>query len=165
MKKLFTLAFALVLSITASAKQEANVSGVTFGMAYTQAVQQIEAQFGKPTTATDDQLVYTNKKYMGILFQQVSFKFGQSKSGDVVLNEARFTVLSKDKGSAQRFTQSIAKKMETNYPDLSMDIEDDGAPFYKGGNSPVDNGRLFTIYQFRQNGKYASVLRFGPIRF
>ncbi|WP_311441673.1 hypothetical protein [Hoylesella enoeca] len=165
MKKLFTLAFALILSVTGSAKQEASVSGMTFGMDYTQAVQQIEAQFGKPAIATEQQLTYNDAQFMGIRFHQVNFKFGQNKSGNIVLNEARFTVLSKDKHSAQRFTQLIAKKMEADYPDLSMDIEDDGAPFYKGGSSPVDNSRLFTIYQFRQNGKYASVLRFGPIRF
>lgn len=162
MKKLF-LALAMMVSLSASAQQSADVEGAIFGSTYEETITALESKYGKPNTKATDKLVYLNKNFEGMKADRVELGF-QELNGSLKLNQARFYFLCANKAAAVAKMKALAKKMGSKYA-ISYDEEDGGTAFYKGGNSPLGIGSLFTIYVSPYQGKWSCQIRYGKFLF
>ncbi len=163
MKKLF-LALALMMSLNMSAKQEAaEVAGATFGASYDETLTALKDKFGEPSVKLEDKVVYLNKLFEGMKADRVEVSF-QNTNGDSKFNQARFYFLCANKAAAVAKMKALVKKMELKYS-VSYDEEDGGTAFYKGGNSPLGIGNLFTIFVSPYQGKWTCQLRYGKFMF
>lgn len=162
MKKLF-LALMLMASLTANARQSVEVEGVAFGTSYEETITALQNKFGVPSVKATDKLVYLNEKFEGMNADKVELGF-QELNGSTMLNQARFYFLCSNKSAAVAKMKALAKNMGNKYT-ISYDIEEGGTEFYKGGNSPVGIGSLFTIYVSPYQGKWACQVRYGKFQF
>lgn len=162
MKKLF-LALALFVSLTVSARQSADVAGAEFGSTYEQTLTSLEGTFGNPNSKEANKIVYLNKNFEGFKADRAEFGF-QDLNGTKKLNEARFYFLCANKNAAIFKMKALVKKMSAKY-EVSYDEEDGGTAFYKGGNSPLGIGNLFTIYVSPYQGKWTCQIRYGKFQF
>lgn len=162
MKKIF-LALAMMVSLSAGAQKSANVEGAVFGSTYEETVTALESKFGMPYSKTTDKLVYLNKNFEGMKADRVELGF-QELDGSTKLNQARFYFLCANKAAAVAKMKALAKKMGEEY-NISYDEEDGGTAFYKGGNSPLGIGNLFTIYVSPYQGKWSCQVRYGKFLF
>lgn len=162
MKKIF-LALAMMFSLSAGAQKSANVEGAVFGSTYEETVTALESKFGMPYSKTTDKLVYLNKSFEGMKADRLELGF-QELNGTTKLNQARFYFLCANKAAAVAKMKALAKKMGEEYS-ISYDEEDGGTAFYKGGNSPLGIGNLFTIYVSPYQGKWSCQIRYGKFQF
>ena len=162
MKKLL-IALAMFTSLSASAKQDADVLGVAFGSTCEETVQKLSKDYGTPKTQSADKLVYLNEMFEGFKADRVELGF-QEVQGTTKLNQARFYFACPSKAAAIAKMKSLAKKMETRYS-VSYDEEDGGTAFYKGGSSPLGIGSLFTIFVSPYQGKWTCQLRYGKFQY
>ena len=162
MKKFF-LAMALLVSMTMSAAQDAEVAGAIFGSSYDETINAVKGTFGEPSSKTSEKLVYLNKSFEGMRVDRVEFSF-QDLNGVSKLNQARFYIVCPNKSAALAKMQLLAKKMQAKYS-VSYDEEEGGVAFYKGGNSPLGIGNLFTIFVSPYQGKWTCQLRYGKFMF
>jgi len=158
MKRVILL-MSVFFSLCAMAQNVEKVGTVALGLPYSEAVAAIKAEFGEPVSASNDELVYSKKNYMGYTFDEVKFRFKNGK-----FNEARFFAKVGARGAAQRKMEDVAKKMGERY-NLSRDVEEGNIWFYKGGRAPVGVSHLFTICTYPKQGSHGVELRYGPIRF
>lgn len=162
MKRLF-LALALMVSLTVSARQGVDVAGAEFGATYEETIEALQGKFGAPNTKETDKLVYLNKVFEGMKADRLELGF-QELNGTTKLNQARFYFLCANKAAAVAKMKALAKKMGEEY-NISYDEEDGGTAFYKGGNSPLGIGNLFTIYVSPYQGKWSCQVRYGKFQF
>jgi len=162
MKKIF-LALALMVSLSASAQQSAEVAGASFGASYDETMTALKGNFGEPSSKAEAQLVYLNKMFEGMKADRVEMGF-QELNGATKLNQARFYFYCANKSAAVVKMKALAKKMQAKY-DISYDEEAGGTAFYKGGRSPLGIGSLFTIYVSPYQGKWTCQLRYGKFQF
>ncbi|MGI6224010.1 MAG: hypothetical protein ACOYJG_10395 [Prevotella sp.] len=157
MKKLIIIAL-LFLPIGLSAQQQ---SEVQFGTAYDEAMIELKAEYGEPTSQDDNQAVFSSKAYQhgGMTFNEVKCKFKNQK-----LVEKRFYKQARTKAVAVKNMMLLKKALEKEYS-MSEDYEDDGTAFFTGGLSPTGIGRLFTICVMPRNGQWVTLLQYGPFRF
>ena len=141
MKKFFLLTICVWMFALSYAH---TLSTELFGSRYPDAMRNIEAMLGKPTTEVD------GKAY---------FKFAQG-----VLVEARFICMTPTKSTSLRHLEDIAKVMKQSH-DMTKDYEDRHTVFYKGGRSPMEFGHLFTIFVSPYKGRWSAQLRYGPFEF
>ena len=66
--------FALLISASAYANNNANIQGVAFGTNYETALAGIKSQFGTPLSANKRQIVYKNMTFKGVKFDKATFK-------------------------------------------------------------------------------------------
>lgn len=135
------------------------IGNIRFGTSYEIAAMHIKETFGNPVKATDDEMVYANTLFEGILWNSVTFRFMEGR-----LCEARFYQNHKNKVKAKAELENIAKNLSKKHA-LSQDYEEDGSRFYAGGLSPKGIGRLFTVFVAPHNGQWSDQLRFGPFKF
>lgn len=76
-------------SLSASAKQDADVLGVAFGSTCEETVQKLSKDYGTPKTQSADKLVYLNEMFEGFKADRVELGF-QEVQGTTKLNQARF---------------------------------------------------------------------------
>lgn len=162
MKKVF-LALALMVSLSVSAQHTETVAGATFGASYENTLTALKGNFGEPSSKSDDKLVYLNKNFEGMNADRVELGF-QNLSGETKLNQARFYFFCANKAAAVAKMKALAKKMQTKYA-VSYDEENGGTAFYKGGNSPLGIGSLFTIFVSPYQGKWTCQLRYGKFQY
>lgn len=162
MKKVL-LALALMVSLSVSAKQDAEVAGASFGASFTETLTALKGNFGEPSTQADDKLVYLNKNYEGMKADRMEFGF-QKLNGSNVLNQARVYFYCANKAAAIAKMKALAKKLGQKYS-VSYDEEDGGTAFYKGGMSPMGIGNLFTIFVSPFQGKWTCQVRYGKFTF
>lgn len=162
MKRLF-LALALMVSLSVSARQGVDVAGAEFGSTYEETIEALQGKFGAPNTKETDKLVYLNKVFEGMKADRLELGF-QELNGTTKLNQARFYFLCANKAAAVAKMKALAKKMGEEY-NISYDEEDGGTAFYKGGNSPLGIGNLFTIYVSPYQGKWSCQVRYGKFQF
>ena len=155
----------IVTTTSVNAHSVVDVSGIVFGTSYEEALQAIEEQFGKPLSRTESRVVYRDKDFMGVRFQELTFGFQKDDEGRTYFNEARFTLQAGSKANACKYVETIANRMADEYPGVSKDLEEDGSPFYKGGASPFIGNYLFTIYVYPGRNGYQTVLRYGPLPY
>lgn len=135
------------------------IGNVKFGTDQTVAVEGLKAFFGEPKFLDADCVVYTDKHYGGFKWNEVIFRFKNGR-----FNEARFYMNQKNKTSAKRALENIASVLKKKH-ELTLDIEEDGSPFYSGGRSPMPFGHLFTLFVSPRSGGWTNQVRFGPFRF
>ncbi len=156
MKKIFLLTICVWMFALSYAH---TLSTELFGSRYPDAMRNIEAMLGKPTTEVDGKVVYKNVKYEGMSWNEAYFKFAQG-----VLVEARFICMTPTKSTSLRHLEDIAKVMKQSH-DMTKDYEDRHTAFYKGGRSPMEFGHLFTIFVSPYKGRWSAQLRYGPFEF
>lgn len=162
MKKVL-FALALFVSISVHAQSTATVEGATFGATYDETLTALKGTLGEPSSKSDDKLVYLNKDFEGFKANRVELGF-QDLSASKKFNQARFYFVCVNKAAAVAKMKAIAKKMESKYT-VSYDIEDEGMEFYKGGQSPLGIGSLFTIFVSPYLGKWTCQVRYGSFHF
>ncbi len=162
MKKIL-IALALFSSLSVSANQDAEVLGVAFGSTCEETVQKLNKDYGTPKSQSADKLVYLNEMFEGFKADRIELGF-QDLQGTTKLNQARFYFVCPNKAAAIAKMKSLVKKMKTRYS-VSYDEEDGGTAFYKGGNSPLGIGCLFTIFVSPYQGKWTCQLRYGKFQF
>lgn len=162
MKKFF-LAMALLASMTMSAARDVGVAGVIFGSSYDETINAVKGTFGEPSSKACEKLVYLNKSFEGVRVDRVELGF-QNLNGVATLNQARFYIVCPNKSAAVAKMKVLAKKMQVKYS-VSYDEEEGGVAFYKGGNSPLGIGNLFTIFVSPYQGKWTCQLRYGKFMF
>lgn len=162
MKKIL-LTLALMMPLTMSARNDAEVAGARFGSSYEETLTTLKQNFGEPSAKSADQLVYLNKSFQGFNADRVEVGF-QSLKDAHLLNQARFYFFCPNKVAAITKMKALAKKMELNYT-VSYDEENGGVAFYKGGCSPLGIGSLFTIFVSPYQGKWTCQLRYGKFQF
>ncbi|GEM_PF-791616 len=162
-KNLLTLALALIMSLTMSARNEAEVAGAKFGSSYEEALITLKTKFGEPSVKAENQLVFLNKSFEGFKADRVEVGF-QTLRDASLLNQARFYFFCPNKAAAVTKMKALAKRMESNYT-VSYDEENGGTAFYKGGCSPLGIGNLFTIFVSPYQGKWTCQLRYGKFLF
>lgn len=162
MKKLL-LALALMFTLTMSAKQDAEVAGASFGASFTETLTALKGNLGDPNNQASDKLVYLNKNFEGMKADRMEFGF-QTLNGSNVLNQARVYFYCANKAAAVAKMKLMAKKLGQKYP-VSYDEEDGGTAFYKGGQSPLGIGSLFTIFVSPYQGKWTCQVRYGKFTF
>ena len=146
-------------SLFASQISGQGIGNVRFGSTYEVAAMHIKETFGNPVKATDDEMVYANTLFEGILWNSVTFRFMEGR-----LCEARFYQDHKNKVKAKAELETIAQNLGKKHA-LSLDYEEDGNRFYAGGLSPMGIGRLFIVFVAPHNGHWSDQLRFGPFKF
>lgn len=162
MKRLF-LGLALMVSLSMNARQGVDVAGAEFGSTYEETIEALQGKFGAPNTKETDKLVYLNKVFEGMKADRLELGF-QELNGTTKLNQARFYFLCANKAAAVAKMKALAKKMGEEY-NISYDEEDGGTAFYKGGNSPLGIGNLFTIYVSPYQGRWSCQVRYGKFLF
>jgi hypothetical protein len=153
------LAFLALLLITTTLCHAQGIGNVKFGSTRDVATKAIEDFFGEPSKIDDEVMIYTNKVFEGFHWNEVLFKFKDSK-----LVEARFFMNQKNKSHAKKQLTEISKTLSAKHV-MTKDIEDDGNTFYAGGKSPLYYGHLFTLFISPRNGLWTDQLRFGPFKF
>lgn len=151
------LSATLVLAMVSRAENP-KIRNLAFGTEYAIAATEIKHNFTEPTSKTLDMIVCDSIDYLNVKFDKVVFAFKESR-----LSEARFVIYYKNKWDARRGIQYMAAELK-NYFDLSKDLEDDGSYFYKGGIAKSVDGKLFTLYVKKDNGRWSVQLRYGPYR-
>ncbi|WP_315381116.1 hypothetical protein [Hoylesella loescheii] len=164
-KSFFATMFALLISASAYANNNANIQGVAFGTNYETALAGIKSQFGTPLSANKRQIVYKNMTFKGVKFDKATFNFQTDSLGNTYFSEARFTSTPVNKKNALKDVEALAKTMDKDYPGVTIDWEDDDMPFYKGGLSPIENNYLFTVCIYPSGNAYTTVLRYGPLPY
>lgn len=143
----------LLCSLPATAQ---DFGGASFGDEQQKALKEIKVLFGEPSSVVANTVVYKNKTFKGLRWSEIHFGFKEGR-----FDEARFFMMAKDKRDARRETVVISNVMKKDHT-MSEDIEEDGAPFFAGGQSPFGFGHLFTIFVSPYKGKMTSQLRYGP---
>ena len=106
-------------SLSASAKQDAEVLGVAFGSTCEETVQKLSKDYGTPKTQSADKLVYLNEMFEGFKADRVELGF-QEVQGTTKLNQARFYFVCPSKAAAIAKMKSLAKKMKPTILFLMM---------------------------------------------
>ena len=163
MKKVLLALALMVSSLAVSAKQDAEVAGASFGASFTETLTALKGNWGEPNTQADNKLVYLNKNFEGMKADRMEFGF-QQLNGSNVLNQARVYFYCANKAAAVAKMKALVKKMEQKYA-VSYDEEDGGTAFYKGGQSPLGIGSLFTIFVSPFQGKWTCQVRYGKFTF
>jgi hypothetical protein len=157
-KLTFILSLLTLFPCTTSASDTGKIGDIQFGDNYNIALKAIQKDFGVPSKADNSEIEYENKSYLGVNFDKVIFSFKNSK-----LVEARFISYKNSKYAANKSIKIFANKIKSDY-DLSMDIEDNGSFFYKGGVAKTLDGRLFTLFIRKDLGRWSVQMRYGPFK-
>lgn len=157
-KQAFLLSFFLFIPCFVSALGNAKIGNIVFGDDYNKALTAIKQNFGVPDIVDKSVVEYKNKNHFGVNFDKVIFRFTDSK-----LVEACFISYKNSKNTANKSIQVLADIIKSDY-DLSMDIEDDGTYFYKGGLAKSMDGRLFTLFIRKYSGRWTIQMRYGPYK-
>lgn len=155
LSRLFILILSCFFFMNTQANNGAKVATVSIGSEYQQALKDIKAEFGEPTSIQEQAIEFKNMTYHNFKFDLVIFKFKNDK-----LNEARFFMRAKNKIGADKKVEALSKELGKKHP-LSEDYED-GSYFYKGGLSPKGIGHLFTISTAKRQGVWNAELTYGP---
>ena len=145
----------MVVAMSASAQKTTFVNGAEIDMAYDAALAALKAELGEPAKAAAGEVEFANKTYQGMKFEKIVYFFSNNK-----LSGARFYAASPSKATAVKNMETLANKLQSYK--VARDTEDDGTPFYKGGESPVSYEHLFTIYTQKVGPKFMAILRYGP---
>lgn len=153
------LALCFLGCLFAHAQSQVKVGSIVLGTVYHEALDAMKAEFGEPAMVSTTQVAYKNVHFKGFKFDELYFNFRNNK-----FCEARFYIGALNRNVAVNMKESLAKAFGESY-NLSMDLEEDGSTFYKGGRGPSGIGHLFTIFTAPDHGRWTAQLRYGPFKY
>lgn len=154
---LFAVFMLLLLPCFCSAQVINEICGVKFGSTYSQAKSILEKRFGEATISSQDEIIFVEKTYAGVYFDDLMFQF---QAG--VFNKCMMGVICKDATDAKNQRDFIAKKLEGKY-ELFEGIASDKFKYYLGGTSPVDGNDFgFLLHVRKLEDVWYAILMYGP---
>lgn len=164
MKKTILSVLALgAFALTAHAQSAAELGGAKFGTSYEETLHAVETAWGSPKAQSETSVTYANALFEGVKANRVELGF-QQLSDVKKLNQARVYFDCPNKAAAMAKMKAVVKKLESLYA-VSYDEEDGGTSFYKGGNSPLGIGNLFTVFVSPYQGKWTCQVRYGAFKY
>lgn len=163
MKKMFLLL--MFLPMLASSQVVNTVCGAKFGSSYSEVVGALKNVYGMTDESFyhNDNIMYFNKNFEGVLFDCLVFKFVGTNSTRK-FSEALFVAGYKTDNEAFNMREKLINSMSKTF-NIKKITDSDGYVTYYGGSSPTDNSKYgFQIYIQSGDGEYpfTLILEFGP---
>lgn len=145
------------------------ICGIPFGSSYEKTKEVLENKYGASSYLSDKtQIVYDNKNYAGISFDQILFLF-QSDGYKSYLNGCVFILEASSLNDAKDKQERLYRKLNVKY-DMKDGVDKDGNKYYYGGYSPIgswDSGFIIDIikYDNRSRIPYSARLMYGRYNY